>query len=211
MTKDKELLYLYNEIFVAGNEYAGPEMKNSLDFSDFNTKVIISAPHSTRSTLNNKLKVTDMYTGAITKFIGEKNKLSHLVRTKHITKEENIWDYVLEKKIAGKFFLDFHGTRMDNDFNLAVGTGYFGEDMYEDELNYIKALAGKMDIKLAVNHPNYEGKVGLTGHLQKAESNNKALQFEWRPDYRNIYENIDNVLNKTIPFMESIVEFLNYK
>lgn len=204
-----EKLYLYDDIFVKGNEYNGSDMQNSFEFTDRNSKIIFSSPHSTRSTLNNRLKITDLHTGSIVKFIADKNNLSSIVRTKYITIEENIWDYVVKNNIENKFFLDFHGTHMDNDFNLALGTGYFDEEYYAKEIVFIKELAKDLDIKVVINHPSYRGRVGLTGHLQQFKSSNKVLQFEWRPDYRNFYTNMDTVVNKTIPFMESFASFVN--
>lgn len=198
-----------NNVFIEGNKYSGPNIPDTFVFYNYNTNVIITAPHSTRCYINNKEKLADIYTGPIVRYIGKNNEISHIVKTKHILKEEWISDYIIKNQLKDKYFIDFHGMHSGNNFHLAIGTGYLSESYYEKELSFIRKLADSLKIDFIVNHPNYTGKIGLTGRMQQYNKKCRCIQLEWRYDYRNFYENEENVMKKTIPFVIGLSNFLN--
>ena len=94
-----------------------------------------------------------------------------------------ISDFILQNKLENRFFLDIHGMSDENDFDLAIGTGYLIPEKYSLQLEYIDVLAKKYDIKYVVNHKNYTGCPGLTGRLQQKTGKANVLQLEWSKNY----------------------------
>lgn len=171
--------------------------------------VILSAPHATNTFVNGKRKKIDLFTGEIVSALGDNLAVSTIVRTKFAAEEVKISDFVIEKNLGGHFFLDIHGMSESREFGLAVGTGYFAADDYARQLELIRLLAEKYKIDFVVNHPNYCGKIGLTGHYQKYFNKPNVLQLEWRKDFRNYYEYPEKVLGQTIPFLSELASGLN--
>lgn len=171
--------------------------------------VILSAPHATNTFVNGKRKKIDLFTGEIVSALGAELNLSTIVRIKFVSEEVRISDFIVEKNLSRHFFLDIHGMSEHCKFGLAVGTGYFAADDYVRQLELIRFLAEKYKIDFVVNHPNYCGKIGLTGHYQKHFNKPNVLQLEWRKDFRNYYEYPEKVLGQTIPFLSELASGLN--
>lgn len=199
------------EEFFAANEYGG-QLENDGFFQccNRNSKVMLSAPHATRTFVNGRNKAPDLYTGAITQLLGEEHSISTIVRTKYAPDLIRIIDFVKAHKLENHYFLDIHGMDMNREFELAVGTGYFSEIDYKKELDFLQNLADKYQVKMVINHPNYTGRVGLTGDYQKDYEQPKILQLEWRKDFRSFYISPEKVLEKTMPMIKDLADFLFY-
>lgn len=204
-----EILKTSEEAF-SRNEYYGRE--NSEDFFDFEdrqSRVVLSAPHATRTFVCKKVKAPDLFTGALVTVIGKKFGYSSLVRTGFCSQKTLISDFIKKNNLGDKYFLDIHGMDNGREFDLAVGTGCFSANVYQREINKIRELTEKYKIKTVLNHPDYRGAKGLTGRYQKEFGLPQVLQLEWRQDFRNFYACPQKVLEQTIPFIAELADFLS--
>lgn len=207
----QEKLKLYNEIYVQNDAFGNEKNKEVFSYFDKNSYVCLSAPHATKTFTNKHIKSSDLYTGAIVKYIGEENNFSYIVRNKFMPQKCLINDFILQNELENHFFLDIHGMKNDNGFDLAVGTGYFDVKKYSSELEYIDILTKKYNIKYVINHENYKGCVGLTGRIQKETGKASVLQLELSKNYRDILDKIINIEKVTIPFLTELAEYINTK
>lgn len=198
------------EEFFAADKYLG-QLGNleAFQYCNRNSKVLLSAPHATRTFVSDKEKAPDLYTGAITEVLGEICNLSTIVRTKYAPSLVKIIDFIKNNKLEEHYFLDIHGMDMERDFELAIGTGYLQEELYKKELDFLKTLADKYEVKIVINHPDYMGRIGLTGDYQETYNQPKILQLEWRKDFRSFYISPEKVLEKTMPIIKELAEFLS--
>ena len=90
------------------------------------------------------------------------------------------------------------------EFELAVGTGILPAADYAPELELIGRLAEKYKIRWVTNHPDYTGRFGLTGSLQRLNPLPRILQLEWRSDLRDVYLFPADVLERTLPFLSEL-------
>ena len=90
------------------------------------------------------------------------------------------------------------------EFELAVGTGILPAADYAPELELIGRLAEKYKIRWVTNHPDYTGRFGLTGSLQRLNPLPRILQLEWRSDLRDFYLFPADVLERTLPFLSEL-------
>lgn len=198
------------EEFFAVDEYCGQlENEEVFQYCNRNSKVLLSAPHATRTFVNNRVKALDLYTGAITQMLGETHNLSTIVRTKYAPDLVRIIDFIKEHKLEKHYFLDIHGMDINREFELAIGTGCLEETEYKKELEFLRNLSDKYRVKMVVNHPDYTGKVGLTGDYQRDYEQPKILQLEWRKDFRSFYISPEKVLEKTMPMIKDLADFLS--
>ena len=181
------------------------ERENVFSFRDEGSGLVLCAPHSTKSFACKRIKMQDLYTGELVRFLGEECQVSTIVRTKFVPFKVLVSDFVEEKGLLDKLFIDVHGMTNDRSFDLAVGTGIKEPELYDGALHVVSVLARKYNIKMVVNHPNYSGCAGLTGRLQKKHERCTSLQLEWRRDFRDFYNCPQIVEKQTIPFMKELV------
>lgn len=204
-----EFLKTSEEVF-SHNDYFGQENDAEFfSFEDRKSRVVLSAPHAIRTFVCKKVKAPDLFTGALVKVIGEKFGYSSLVRTGFCSQKILINDFIKEKNLGDKYFLDIHGMDNSREFDLAVGTGNFSAGVYRSEILKIRELTEKYKIKMVINHPDYRGIKGLTGRYQKEFGLPQVLQLEWRQDFRNFYTCPEKVLEQTIPFIAELADFLS--
>lgn len=201
-----ERLKKSEELFAENNYYGMVSRENIFEFTDRSSKVILSAPHAVRSFVQGGIKVPDLFTGAIAEVLGCDCALSTIVRTRYAEGRHYISDFVKEKGLKEHYFLDIHGMSENQNFELAVGTGYFSAQSYSKILIRLKYLAEKYGIKMTINHPDYRGAVGLTGRYQKEYGSPNILQLEWRKDMRDFYRFPEKVLNITLPFIKEAAD-----
>lgn len=207
----RQELISYNKIFMQNDAYGDEKNDEVFSFFDKKSYVCLSAPHATKTFANKCVKSSDLYTGAIVKYIGEKNNFSYIVRNKFMPQKCLISDFILQNKLDNHFFLDIHGMRDENDFDLAIGTGYLMPEKYSSQMECIDYLAKKYGIKYVINHKNYMGCPGLTGRLQQKTGEANVLQLEWSKNLRDIFEKIENVKKITIPFITELADRVNKK
>lgn len=198
-----DLLKKYEQDF-ALNLYRGAAFGDFYEFENRGSKLILSAPHSVRTFRNKKEKAPDLYTGALVKFLGRKNNLSTITRRRFSIEKNSITDFILQHQLEHFYFLDIHGMKENDDFDLAIGTGILNTEVYTDKLEKIRLLAEKYKIRHTINHPSYTGKFGLTGDLQKIDPTPRVLQLEWQPQMRDFYRYPQLVLTKTVPFISEL-------
>lgn len=198
-----------NSVFIQNAASGDEENPEAFSYFEKHSRVCLSAPHATKSFSQKQIKLSDLYTGAIVKYIGEENAYSYIVRNKFVPKKELVSDFVLQNNLENHFFLDIHGMKDDNGFDLAVGTGYLEAEKYKTPLEYIKELSEKHGLSYVINHQNYTGKPGFTGRLQEATGKANILQLEFSRRYRDIFEHFENVQKTTLPFISEICEFIN--
>ena len=194
----------YNEYFVRNNSYGQEERKDVFEFTDYSSPLILSAPHATRSFCNKKEKCADLYTGAIVKYLGSVNKVSTLVRTKFTPYKFLISNYIAEHNLQNHYFLDIHGFNQEIGYDICLGIADFEAGNYP-YLSHILEIAKQYGLKTAINHPNYTGKIGLTGRYQKMFNKPKVIQIELKQYLRDFYRNSDIVLNITLPFFNDVI------
>lgn len=194
----------------AHDRYGGKIEENVYLFENRNSKVILSAPHTVRTFRNHKEKAPDLYTGALVRLLGQQNGLSTITRRKFTKEKNSITDFIVLQKLEHHCFLDIHGMKENSEFDLAVGTGILTENQYNDWIEQIEILAKKYQIRFVINHPSYTGKFGLTGDLQRIDSNPRILQLEWQPQMRDFYSFSENVCQKTIPFIRDLALYIQH-
>lgn len=128
-------------------------------FEDRKSRVVVSAPHATQTYINNHIKKSDLYTGALAELLGYQTGCSVIVRQKFVSETALINDFVLRQNPDEHFFLDIHGMR-ERPFDLAVGTGFMSAGEYLRPLTLIKELAEKYRIKWLLIIPIIEGRGG---------------------------------------------------
>ena len=205
----KNKLIEYDRKFVL-NDFKGQiDSSNVFSYIEKGTRVCLSAPHSVKSFCNHKVKQSDLYTGALVCLIGEMFDFSYMVRDKFVDYKCRIDDFVLERGYERHYFLDIHGMKNNDDFDLAVGLGVASFDDYKKELEKIDELAKKYDVRYVVNHLNYMGKFGFTGKFQQKTGMCNIIQLEWSKSFRNFYDNFEIVSKKTIPFLVDLAKCIN--
>ena len=204
-----EKLKLYNEPFWQNYSCGDEKNPEVFSFVEKGSFVCLSAPHSTQTFTNKHVKKSDLFTGAITKYVAEENQFSYIVRNKFVPKKVLISDFIVENHLEKHFFLDIHAMVDGNGFDLAVGTGYVSVRQYEAQLQIIDELCRKYNLTYRVNHPNYTGCAGLVGRLQKNTGMANAIQLEWSRKYRDIFQNFGNVCHVTVPFLTALAININ--
>jgi len=126
-----------------------------------------------------------------------------------VAKKCLISDFVTQNNLQKNFFLDVHAMKDGNDFDLAVGIGYFREREYEKQLQWIDELASKYGLKYVINDKRYTGIKGLTGRLQKKTCMANVLQLEFSKSYRDIFNGFENVQKVTVPFLTDLCKMIN--
>ncbi len=177
------------------------EGKRVFEFVDRKSEIVLSAPHATQTWVRQAVKKSDLYTGAITEYLGERLGFSTIVRQKFVAGRVMIEDFITAQKLENKFFLDIHGIACDKPFELGVGTGQLSALDYAKEIRLIQNLAHKYKIKTIINHPDYRGAAGLTRKLQEIHHQPRILQLEWRLDMRDFLTYPHNAGQRLIPFM----------
>lgn len=199
-----EKLNQYNGRFVQ-NDFCGDVTEDKIfEFCDCSSKLILSAPHATQTFCNKKIKIPDLYTGAIVKYLGETNNVSTLVRTKFVPKKELISDYIEEQKLQNHYFLDVHGFNQEIGYDICLGTGYWEEKDYP-YLKEIYEIIKRYNLKPVINHPKYMGKFGLTGRFQKRYSKPNVIQMELKYYLRDFNKYPDTFKAKTLPMFNEII------
>lgn len=200
----QELLKIYNEKFMQNNSHGDELCEEIFEFTDRSSLLILSAPHSTRSFVAKKEKMADLYTGALVQYLGEKYDISTLIRTKYTPFRMLISDYVVQQNLGEHYFLDIHGFNQNIGYDICLGTGNFSDEAYP-YLQDIVNVACQFGLKVAINHPNYMGKIGLTGRYQKFYNKPNVIQMELKQYLRDFYGHFEVVKNVTLPFFEQII------
>ena len=208
MKQEINILKKYEEYFAQNNYSGNLTEKKIFSFVDYNTFVCLTAPHATNSTCYKRFKGSDWFTGAIVRYLGEKNHFSYIVRNKYWRKKCTISSFILKNNLDNHYFLDIHAMK-DRPFDLAVGIGYCTQEEYQTELNIVDKLCKKYRLKYVVNHPSYTGQPGLAGKLQRKVSSANVMQLEWVKKYRDFELYPDNVIKVTLPFIKELAQALD--
>jgi len=199
-----EKLKAYNQIFMQNYSHGNEKSEEIFVLTDRGSTLILSAPHATQSFTNKHDKKADLYTGALAQYLGEITNTSTLIRTKYTPYKALISDYVIEHHLENHYFLDIHGFKQDIDFDICLGIADFDNKLYP-YLEDICSTAKKYGLKVAVNHPDYTGRAGLTGRFQKAFQKPNVIQIELKPHLRDFFNSPETVQNITIPFFTDVI------
>lgn len=191
----------YNQDYSAGDQTC----ENVFNFIDRKSKLILSAPHATRSFTNKHDKLSDLFTGAITQYLGETEDISTLIRVKYTPYKCLVSDYVAEHNLHNHYFLDIHGFNQDIDYDICLGIHTYEQQNYP-YLDKIITIAEKYHLKYIVNHPNYTGKFGLVGRFQEKFNKPNVIQIEFKKHLRDFYNYSEVIENTTIPWMKDIIK-----
>ncbi len=201
-------LQQYNNLFFQNKALGNIENPDVFGFANYQTKICLTAPHATKTFVQKQIKSSDLYTGAICKYLSEELAVSSIIRNKFIEKKEMIIDFITNNQLEDLYFLDIHGMKQSRDFELAIGLGHMQESDYQTDITIAKELCDKYNISYTVNHPDYTGQPGLAGRLQKITNKSNVIQLEFRKDLRDFYNHSNIVQNKTIPFMLEFIKEL---
>ena len=199
-----ETLKKYDELFAQNYSHGNENSLEIFKYSNRNSNLILTAPHSTRSFCNKKEKNADLFTGAIVKYLGEENGVSTIIRTKFTPYKALISDWIAQNNVHQHYFLDIHGFNQGIDYDICLGIGEFEENGYP-YLQEIMQIAEKYGLKVIVNHPNYCGLKGLTGRYQKIFNLPNVIQMEIKKEFRDFFNNPEVVKNTTIPFLTEVI------
>lgn len=207
--KMQQKLIQYNADFTQNMGQGNVNCAEVFSYFEKDSYVCLSAPHATQTFTNKHVKKSDLFTGAIVRYLAESGGFSYIVRNKFVPRKVLINEFILAQGIENHFFLDFHGMKDGNGFDLAVGTGYLSAQEYQLQLDYIDALCRKYGIRYVVNDENYMGRAGLVGRLQKVTRQANVLQLEWRKGYRDFLTQPENVIGVTLPFMQELAQYID--
>ena len=200
-----ETLKKYDHLFCRNHSHGDETLDEVFAFFDRKSKLILSAPHATASFTNKHEKCSDLYTGAITQYLGETENISTLIRMKFTPYKCLISDYIAKQTLQDHYFLDIHGFNKDIDYDICLGIGDCEEKNYP-YLEELITVAKKYNLKYIVNHPDYCGKAGLTGRYQKAFNKPNVIQIELKKYLRDFYNYPDVVKKVTIPVLSEITK-----
>ena len=200
-----EELKKYNEFYYQNCSHGDEVPSCIFKFEDRGTKLILTAPHSTRSFINKQERFSDLYTGAITQFVGETAKTSTIIRQKYTPYKALISDFIGNNNLQEHYFLDIHGFEKDIAYDVCLGIGEMDKDSYP-YLQEIVQTIQSFNLQVAINHENYMGLRGLTGRYQRTYNKPNVIQMEMRRHLRDLYNNPENVQNITIPMLKKITE-----
>ena len=203
-TKMIDELKKYDERYCANLSHGEENAKVIFEYIEKGSNLILSAPHATCSFVKKKEKVADLFTGAIVEYLGMKNNISTLIRTKYTPYKALISDYIFENGLENHYFLDIHGFNQDIGYDICIGIG----DCRPNDCPYLKdilKIAEKYHLKAIINHPNYTGMIGLTGRYQMACGKPNVIQLELKRYLRDFYNHAEEVENITIPFLTNII------
>lgn len=198
----------YNERFALNRCHGDENCAEIFEFTDYSSALILSAPHATCSFCNKKEKISDLYTGALVKYLGNKHKISHIVRTKFVPEKRLISDFIRKEALQNHYFLDIHGFNKDIGADICLGVGYLNTANYP-YLQKIIDIAKKYNLKISVNHPNYRGTAGLTGRYQKEFGVPNVIQIELKQYLRDFMSYPEIVKKTTLPFFKDIIKEYN--
>ncbi len=187
------------------HSYGNPDRNETFEYTNRNTSLILSAPHATKSFVRKKEKLADLYTGAIVKYLGQKENTSTIVRVKFTPYKDMISDYIDTNNLEEHYFLDIHGFAKTIRYDICFGIAD-SAPIDSPHLQKMLSIAHKYNLKTIVNHPNYCGTLGLTGRYLKKFNKPNVIQIELSKKLRDFYENPEIVKNITIPMLS---EFIN--
>ncbi|MDO4184173.1 MAG: hypothetical protein Q4D11_02890 [Rhodospirillales bacterium] len=193
----------YNAFYMSNNSYGKEEYPEVFKYKDRKSKLILSAPHATKSFVSKKEKPADLYTGAIVEYIGEQTETSTLIRTKYVNKKVLISDYVANNGLENHFFVDVHGFDKDIEYDVCLGIYEYEAKGYP-YLEDIIAILEKYDLRTIVNYPDYTGRNGFTRRYQEQFGKPNIIQMELKRYLRDFYQNPEIVEKTTIPMMIEI-------
>lgn len=190
----------YNAFYANNGSCGNEKYYEVFKYADRKSKLILSAPHATKSFVSKKEKPADLYTGAIVEYVGEQTETSTLIRTKYVNKKELISDYVANNGLENHFFVDVHGFDKDIEYDVCLGICEYETKGYP-YLEDIIAIVQKYNLKTIVNYPGYTGKSGFTRRYQEQFGKPNIIQMELKRYLRDFYHNPDIVKKITIPMM----------
>ncbi len=199
-----ETLKKYDELFLQNHSHGNEFADNIFEYTNRFSKLILSAPHATRSFVCKKEKLADLYTGALTRVIGETSKTSTIIRNKYTPYKALISDFIIEHQLQDHYFLDIHGFNQEIDYDICLGICDYSEQNYP-YLQDIMAIAAKYELKTVVNYPDYTGRHGLCGRYQKECQQPNVIQIELKKYLRDFYNNPQIVQKITLPFFREVV------
>ena len=199
-----DTLKKYNEVFMRNHSHGDDSSPEIFAFTDRGSKLILSAPHSTRSFENRHEKIADVYTGALVRLLGELCNISTIIRTKFVPYRTRVADYIADHNLEDHYFLDIHGFNQKMDCDICLGIGHFEAKNYP-YLSDITSLAANYNLQYIINHPNYSGLHGLTGSYQQRWHQPNVIQIELQPYLRDFYHHPDTVLATIIPFFQEVI------
>ena len=202
----KKILKQYEAYFAQNHGHGDMKAVDVYTYTKGKGRVCFCAPHAVRSFVHKQEKSRDVGTGAIVQYLGIQG-FNAIVRNKFVPKKEMISDFILTKKLETHFFLDMHGMKEHEGFDLAIGTGYFDKSKYTFVLSEVAKLCRQYKIRYRINLPQYMGKIGLTGRIQQTTNKANVLQLEFSPSFRDV-EKL-TIQKQTIPFLIELGKFLN--
>lgn len=198
-----ENLKKYDLIYNQNHSHGQDNCSEVFLLTDRSSSLILSAPHATASFTNKHEKRADLFTGALTQYLGETENVSTIIRQKFTPYKCLISDYVAEQNLQEHYFLDIHGFNQDMDYDVCLGIADY-EALNYPYLDKIIEAAEKYHLKYIINHPDYTGKVGLVGRFQQKFSKPNVIQLELKKYLRDFYNYPETVEKKTIPFLKEI-------
>lgn len=187
------------------HSYGNTNRNETFDYTNRESTLILSAPHSTKSFANKKEKLADLYTGALVKYLGQEENISTIVRVKYTPYKDMISDYIANNNLENHYFLDIHGFSKPIRYDICFGIAD-SAPIDAPNLQKLLSIAHKYNLKTIVNHPNYSGTAGLTGRYLKKFNKPNVIQIELSKKLRDFYENPEIVKEITIPMLR---EFIN--
>lgn len=183
--------------------------KKDYDFKCGNTKVLLTAVHTMEQLLKDRYKRSEPFTKEIVEYVSEETKAYHYIKnidngidSNSVNEDifkKNLIDYI--KKYDIKLLIDFHGSRIDRDFDIEMGTlNNLTADF--STLKELEEAFKHNGINKVIINTNFKGG-GITQYVY-ANTNIDVIQLEINAKYRDA----NNILEMK-KLCDSLIYFIN--
>ncbi|MCA0991395.1 hypothetical protein [Pseudalkalibacillus hwajinpoensis] len=194
------------------NRYNGMQIsKAPFEVLHGSIPILVSAPHAVNHTREDKIKIADMYTGALAKVLHLMTNCFCIYSTRISNEDPNYikgGNYKRAiKEIAEKnkimFVIDLHGSSEKRNFNIDVGTMY-GESLRNDYTNIIMEAFHSRNIgAIYKNHTFSASFPGTVTHYASKILSLQSVQIEINRYFRDPSNN-ESFINLFLSLYEVI-------
>lgn len=206
----------------ASNSFNGRSEK-AVQVIGGNIPILLSAPHSVNQIRNEKVKLAERYTGAISKALSKETGAHVIYKSHndgtddnhcmHTEYKDTIGKIIMENDI--KFVLDIHGmlnpwSSLSREYHIEIGTNH-GKNLLHSEsiLPYILDAFDQYGIKDVVVDRFFKASKSYTiSNYVAVNYSTPAVQIEISSAYRNPNFSLMN-FNKTVSALSKVINEVN--
>ncbi|WP_187254599.1 S-layer homology domain-containing protein [Alkalicoccus halolimnae] len=193
-----------HEAFFAQNNYHGATEEEEdfhlLEAED--SRILVTAPHTTVHLRENMPKVAEVYTGAIARMLHDYLDVNVMYTTRKSI-DSNYYNTTAFKETMAEHIrandinlvIDLHGAARYRDFDLDAGTDGGSLASPEKVNSLMSSLRAHGIYDVYENHTFTAGYSGTIAHFSRNELNTEAVQLEINRNYRDPRTNPEQFFN----------------